>query len=96
MIVKMKYGVLQEMAQAFSQARETTETMSNEINSIAQQLGEGALIGESGDAFEQACRGALIPTLQRLGVKFDKLNAELTASIESMQNTDSNTGKLYN
>lgn len=90
-IIKMNYPLMEAMAYAFDSGSETLETTIGEVNSIAQMLADGALLGNGGTAFEEACRGTLVPVLQRLQAKFDELESDIISAMESMKKADTDT-----
>ncbi len=94
-IIKMNFPAMMEMAQSFSTGKETIETMIGEINNVAAILAGGALIGRGGDAFEDACRNELVPTLQRLAEKFGEQSQDIIVAVESMQNADVEAKQRY-
>ncbi len=95
-IIKMNYGQMEEMAQAFAQGAQQLESTISEMNNIAQMLENGGLIGEAGDAFTDALRSALIPAINRLMDKFTELQGDVLGAMQDMQQADQDSSRLYN
>lgn len=89
-IIKMNYPLMDDMAQAFAQGSEMLETALSEVNSIAQLIADGALLGLGGDAFEEACRNTLATRLRKMMEKFNELQQDILSAKESMMGADSN------
>lgn len=87
-IIKMNYPLMEAMAYAFDSGSETLAASISEVNAISQLIADGALIGVGGDAFEEACRGSLVPALQRMQAKFDELEQDVIAAMERMKEED--------
>lgn len=95
-IIKMDYGQMEEMAQAFSQGAQTLEALTAEVNQIASMLENGGLRGEAGDAFSEALRNVLNPAVQRLHDKFLELQGDIMGALDDMRSADQDTTRLYN
>lgn len=95
-IIKMEYGRMEEMAQAFGQGAQQLDSTISEMNNIAQMMENGGLIGDAGDAFTDAIRGALIPAIQRLNDKFLELQRDVLDAMRDMQQADQDSSRLYN
>lgn len=95
-IIKMDYGQMEEMAQAFAQGAQTLEATMSEVNQIAEMLESGGLRGEAGDAFSEACRSVLTPAIQRLHDKFLELQADVMGALDDMRSADQDTTRMYN
>ncbi len=65
-VLKMDYPQAEEMIQIMMQAANQLEDISAEMQSIAQVLENGALLGDAGDAFSMALRSRLVPAIGRL------------------------------
>lgn len=95
-IIKMDYGQMEEMAQAFAQGAQTLESTIAEVNQIAQMLDNGGLRGEAGEALSEACRNVLNPAIQRLQDKFLELQGDVMGALDDMRSADEDTTRLYN
>ncbi len=94
-IIKMDYGQMEEMAQAFAQGAQQLESTISEMNSIAQTLENGGLIGDAGDAFTDGIRSTLIPAIQRLMDKFTELQGDVMGAMQDMQEADQDSSRMY-
>lgn len=87
-IIKMNYPLMEAMATAFGEASNSMDEIIQEVNNIAQTLANGALLGQGGTLFEEACRQSLIPASQRLQEKFTELQQDILAAVEAMRGID--------
>ncbi|MCA9935276.1 MAG: WXG100 family type VII secretion target [Ardenticatenaceae bacterium] len=94
-IIKMNYGQMEEMAQAFAQGAQQLETTISEMNTLAQMMENGGLMGDAGDSFTDAIRSALIPSIQRLMDKFTELQGDILGAMQDMQQADQDSSRLY-
>jgi WXG100 family type VII secretion target len=95
-IIKLNFPAVEEMAQAFVQGSETLENSVNEVNAIAKMMADGALVGRTGQAFEEACQASLIPSVQRLMEKFQELHQDLLFVMDQMRESDADAARFYN
>jgi WXG100 family type VII secretion target len=95
-IIKLNFPAVEEMAQAFVQGSETLANNVNEVNAIAKMMADGALVGRTGQAFEEACQASLIPSVQRLMEKFQELHQDLLFVMDQMRESDADAARFYN
>lgn len=94
-IIKMNYPAMQEMsAHCKSTAQRLMETV-RLANQIAQQMQNGALVGDAGEAFCGALTSAFIPSVQKLSQKFEELSKDIEGAIADMRSSDSGAGGLF-
>ncbi|HEX9438599.1 MAG TPA: hypothetical protein VF909_02910, partial [Roseiflexaceae bacterium] len=67
----------------------------HEMQSIAQTLEEGALLGQGGSAFVDAIRSKLCPSIGRLSDKFNELEGDVHAAIAAMRQADAESKKQF-
>lgn len=94
-IIKMDYGLMEEMSQTFLQAVEALQDTTQEIQSIANTLEGGALLGRGGTGFVESLRGDLTPAIARLIDKCQELSQDINSAVESMQAEDSVSDQLF-
>jgi len=94
-IIKMDYGLMEEMKQTFLQGVEQLEDTMQEMQSIANTLEDGALLGRGGDAFTESIRGKLSPAIARLTDKFTELAGDVEKAMGDMRSADASTERMY-
>jgi WXG100 family type VII secretion target len=87
-IIKMDYALMEEMGQTFLQAVEQLQDTMQEMQSIANTLEGGALLGQGGAAFTDALRGKLSPAISRLIDKCQELSGDVQGAMQDMKEAD--------
>ena len=93
-VIKMDYGLMQQMSQTFLQGVEQMENTMQEMQSIANDLEDGALLGRGGAAFTEAIRDKLCPAISRLTDKYQELAEDIAKAMDDMQSADSQSAGL--
>jgi WXG100 family type VII secretion target len=86
--IRMDYELMDNMRQAFLQGVEQLQDTMQEMQSIANTLEDGALLGQGGDAFTDAIRGQLCPAISRLTERLDSLAIRVEQAKTEMQEAD--------
>lgn len=86
--IKLNYDLADEMIRTFQQGGEQLQDTMQEMQSIANTMEEGALLGRGGTAFTDAIRSKLAPAISRLTEKFEELAGDVQAAVEFMQEAD--------
>jgi WXG100 family type VII secretion target len=94
-IIKMDYGMMEEMAQTFAQGVEQLQDTMQAMQSVANDLEDGALLGRGGVAFTEAIRDKLCPAISRLTEKFQELAQDVQKAMEDMKSADTSTERMY-
>jgi WXG100 family type VII secretion target len=94
-VIRMDYDLMREMSTVFRQGSEQLQDTMSEMQSIANQMEAGALIGQGGDAFVDALRGKLSPAIQRLVDKFEELDHDVLVAMSEMQDADSESAGKF-
>ena len=87
-IIKLDYGLAEDMINTFKQGAEQLQDTMQEMQSLANTLEEGALLGQGGDAFVDAIRGKLCPAIAKLTDKFNELADDVAQAVRFMQEAD--------
>lgn len=74
----INYPLLEEMSSLFREAGKQIEETKAEMIQIATSMDDGALIGETGDAFARALRTDMGNSLDNLREKFEELTTDIT------------------
>jgi len=94
-VIKMDYGLMQEMSQIFQQGAQQLEETMREMQNIASTLEDGALLGKGGQAFTDAIQGTLCPAISRLNDKYNELSQDVAQAMRDMQQSDDITERMY-
>ncbi|NNJ09792.1 WXG100 family type VII secretion target [Chloroflexales bacterium ZM16-3] len=86
--IKLDYGLAEQMSRTFHQGGEDLQDVVQEMQSIANMMEEGALLGRGGTAFVDAIRSKLTPSLSKLIEKFQELEEDVKAAVEYMREAD--------
>jgi WXG100 family type VII secretion target len=86
---------MDEMAQTFNQGVEQLQDTLQEMQTITNVLEEGALLGRGGDAFKEALRGKLSPTLSKLTEKFEELRDDVLAAKQYAEEADRQSKSMF-
>lgn len=94
-IIKMDYGMMEDMAKTFLQGVEQLEDTNQEMQSIANAMEDGALLGQGGQAFTDAIRTKLCPAIARLTDKYQELAQDIQQAMSDMKSADTDSERLY-
>lgn len=87
-IIKLDYGLAEDMINTFKQGVEQLQDTMQEMQTLANTLEEGALLGQGGDAFVDAIRSKLCPAIAKLTEKFNELADDVAQAVRFMQEAD--------
>lgn len=93
--IKLVYATAEDMIRIFEQGVEQLENTMQEMQSIANTLEDGALLGRGGDAFTDAIRSKLCPAISRLNDKFQELAGDVQKAIDYMQQADRTSASKF-
>jgi WXG100 family type VII secretion target len=93
--IKLNYDLAEEMARTFQQGAQELQHTMQEMQNIAQTLEEGALLGRGGQAFVDAIRSKLCPSIGRLSDKFNELEGDVHAAVAAMRQADAESKKQF-
>lgn len=94
-IIKMDYGLMEQMSQTFAQGVEQLQDTMQAMQSVANDLEDGALLGRGGAAFTEAIRDKLCPAISRLTEKYQELAQDVQKAMEDMKSADTSTERMY-
>jgi WXG100 family type VII secretion target len=86
--IKIVYEIAEAMAHTFAQSQQQVQETMQAVQSVANALEGGALLGLGGDAFVEAIRSQFTPSLTKLADKFQELEGDVKAAIQYMQEAD--------
>lgn len=93
--IKLNYPDAEDMIRIFQQSVEQLQDTMQEMQSVANTLEEGALLGRGGSAFVESIRNKLTPALSRLTDKFEELAGDVQQAIEFMQEADRQSKGMF-
>lgn len=93
--IKLDYGLAEEMIRTFEQGVEQLQDTMQEMQNIATMIEGGALLGRGGDAFKDAIRSKLCPSIGRLTDKFQELSRDVDAAVKYMREADTQSKGLF-
>lgn len=86
--IVMNYPMVSAMAHAMGEGSKQLEASIGEMNKVVSLLEDGGLRGDAGEAFTEAIRATLVPSMQRLQEKFEELQKDLYAARFDMMKAD--------
>lgn len=93
--IKLNYPAMREMS---DQCKNTAQRLQETVSlgqKLAQELQNGALVGDSGEAFANALLSSFVPAVNRLSQKFNEVSRDIQAAIADMQAQDKGAGGLF-
>ncbi len=93
--IRVVYEDMEAMSRAFAQGGETLEDVLQEMQSIANALEDGALLGDGGEAFTDAIRSRLAPAISRLIDKFRELDGDVQAAVAYARQADAKSTGMF-
>lgn len=93
--IRVVYEDMEAMSKAFAQGGETLEDVLQEMQSIANALEDGALLGDGGEAFTDAIRSRLAPAISRLIDKFRELDGDVQAAVAYARQADARSKGMF-
>lgn len=87
-VIQMSYPDMEAMSKAFKQGSETLTRTRSEVQTLAGQLSDGALLGQGGTTLTEALQGSLSPALEKLTAKIDELIGDIGVAVKEMQAAD--------
>jgi len=93
--IKMDYGLMEDMNRTFLQGVEQLQDTMQAMQNIANEMEDGALLGQGGAAFTEALRDKLSPAISRLIEKFEELAGDINKAMEDMRSADESSQRMF-
>ena len=93
--IKMDYGLMEDMNRTFLQGVEQLQDTMQAMQNIANEMEDGALLGQGGAAFTEALRDKLSPAISRLIEKFEELADDINKAMEDMRSADESSQRMF-
>lgn len=94
--IKLNYPAMQEMANQCKQAAQRLTMTAQLGQKAAQEMQNGALLGDAGEAFANALTSAFVPQVKKLADKFNEVSKDILDAIQDMKSSDQGAGGLFN
>ena len=86
--IRVVYPEMEEMSRTFQQGAEQLKQTLQELQALATTLEDGALLGLGGQAFVEAIRSRLCPSVDKLADKFKELDVDVRAAMRYAMQAD--------
>jgi WXG100 family type VII secretion target len=93
--IKLNYPAMQEMAQQCKSVAQRLQETIRLAQQVAQEMQNGALVGDPGEAFSAALNTAFCPAVNKLSQKFDEVAKDIEGAIADMQAADKSAGGQF-
>ena len=93
--IRVVYELMDEMSHTFRQGVEQLQDTMQEMQSLANTMEEGALLGRGGVAFCDAIRSKLSPAIGRLTDKFEELDEDVRKAKEYAEEADKQSKGMF-
>ena len=93
--IRVVYPDMEDMSHTFQRGAEQLAETMTEVQSLAQMMEDGALLGLGGQAFVEAVRTKLSPAIQRLEQKFRELDRDVRAAVRYAQQADAESKSKF-
>ena len=83
--VRMDYGKMNQMAATYRQTAQDLHDSHEQIKKIAEQLGNGALLGDAGQLFKEAIETVLVGKMVNIEAKLRELGRDIQGAVDKME-----------
>ena len=94
-VIKLDYELAGTMAQTFNQSSQQLSQVLQEIQKLAAQMDNGALVGSAGSKFSETINGAFATSMKKLIDKIDELEKDVQGAISDMRAADKDSASLF-
>lgn len=81
--VRMNYPTMEQMAKAFTAAKQQLEEAQKAVQGLGKNMEDGALQGAGGAAFKAAIDGPLVKALKKLQDKMGELSGDINGAVRA-------------
>ncbi len=93
--IRMDYDLMGDMSRAFSQGVEQLQDTMQAVQNIANEMEDGALIGQGGATYVDVLRNKLSPAISCLIKKFEELADDINEAVKNMQDADEMSQRMF-
>jgi uncharacterized protein YukE len=90
--IRVNYPALLEMAKHCDMVANRLNETASLAQKVAQQMNNGALVGEPGEIFASALQGPFLNRTKKLSAKFTEVSNDIKKAVEDMQTADRAAG----
>jgi uncharacterized protein YukE len=90
--IRVNYPALLEMAKHCEMVANRLNETASMAQKIAQNMNNGALVGEPGEIFSSALQGPFLSRVQKLSAKFTEVSSDIKQAVSDMQTADRAAG----
>jgi WXG100 family type VII secretion target len=94
--VKYEYAQLEQMSSELAKGAQRLEQTKSFIANAAQQLHNGALLGQAGEALASGLAGQFAKSIGNLEQKYMEMAKDIQAAANDMRQSDQNAAKGFN
>ena len=94
--VKMDFELMDQMISTVCKSKTTMDEVDNVISGIISKLEGGALIGEAGTAFSEACKGPLKAAIRNFTEALVEMEKDLKQNVNIMRDSDKTSEGFFN
>jgi len=87
-VIKIDFPKADEMRKTFKASAQQLDQTIKEMKAIATTLEQGALLGSGGQAYVDAIKTKLIPSLTKFMAKMNELDNDVKAAVDYMKQGD--------
>jgi len=93
--IRVNYPALMDMAKHCEMVANRLNETASLAQKIAQQMNNGALVGEPGEIFTSALQGPFLSRTKKLSAKFTEVSNDIKKAVEDMQAADRAAGSNF-
>lgn len=93
--IRLNYPQMEEMAQHMKAVSQRLLQTTRLARSAAQEMQNGALVGDAGEAFANALNTAFVPGVTKLSQKFSEVSDDIKKAVQDMQAADKRAGSEF-
>lgn len=93
--IRVNYAALQDMSKHCSAVAERLRQTAQTGRKIAEEITNGAMVGDTGSVFSAALNGPFSASVLKLSQKFDEVAKDINDAISDMQAADKSAGSSF-
>jgi WXG100 family type VII secretion target len=87
-VIKMDYEQMEQMANIFQRCADQMDALNSGIQNQAAQMENGALLGQTGDAFQSMLRNQASTAVRKMHDKFAELKGDIQGAERELRDHD--------
>jgi WXG100 family type VII secretion target len=94
-IIKMDYEQMEQMAKIFQQCADHMDQLKSGLQNVAGQMEQGALVGQTGQAFQDVLRNQASTAVGKMHDKFVELNGDILGALRELRDHDQSASTRF-